>query len=64
MQNKARNSKFTQVGLLAQKRADILKFAIFVQNNLRNYELLKISVFCQKRNENFCKKGRATVNLL
>ena len=54
MQNKARNSNFTQVGLLAQKRADILKFAIFVQNNLRNYELLKISVFCQKRKENFC----------
>ena len=54
MQNKARNPNFTEDGLLAQKRADILKFAIFVQNNLRNYELLKISVFCQKRKENFC----------
>ena len=64
MQHKARNSNFTQVGLLAQKRADILKFAIIVQNNLSNFELLKISVFCQKRQENFCKKGRTTVNLL
>ena len=38
--------------LLGQKRADILKFARFVQNSVRNYELLKISVSCQKRKEN------------
>ena len=37
--------------LLGQKRADILKFARFVQNSVRNYELLKISVWCQKRKE-------------
>ena len=57
--------------LLGQKRADILKFARFVQNSVRNYELLKISVSCQKRKENnvtkyshfltwsWCKKERA-----
>ena len=38
--------------LLGQKRADILKFARFVQNSVRNYELLKISVSCEKRKEN------------
>ena len=37
--------------LLGQKRADILKFARFVQNSVRNYELLKISVSCEKRKE-------------
>ena len=37
---------------LGQKRADILKFARFVQNSVRNYELLEISVSCQKRKEN------------
>ena len=52
MQNRARNSKFTWIGLLGQKRWDIFKFAIFVQNSPRNYELLEISVFCQKRKEN------------
>ena len=46
------NSKFTLIGLLGQKRADILKFAIFVQNSPRDYELLEISVFCQKGKEN------------
>ena len=63
-----RNSKFTWIGLLGQKRADIFKFAIFVQNSPRNYEFLEISVFCQKRKENkrfstLYAKGRATVNL-
>ena len=38
--------------LLCQKRADILEFARFVQNSVPNYELLKISVSCQKRKEN------------
>ena len=37
--------------LLGQKRADILKFRRFVQNSVRNYEMLKISVSCQKRKE-------------
>ena len=37
---------------LGQKRADILKFARFVQNSVHDYELLKISVSCQKRKEN------------
>ena len=62
--------------LLGQKRADILKFARFVQNSVRNYELLKISVSCQKRKEknnvtkfsqyltcSLREKERATVSL-
>ena len=49
VQNRARNSKFTWIGLLGQERADVLKTAIFGQNSLRNYELIEISVFCQKR---------------
>ena len=62
--------------LLGQKRADILKFARFVQKSVRNYELLKISVSCQKRKEknnvtkysqyltcSLREKERATVNL-
>ena len=62
--------------LLRQKRSDILKFARFVQNSVRNYELLKISVSCQKRKEknnvtkysqyltcSLREKERATVNL-
>ena len=40
------------MGLLGQKHADIFKFEIFVQNSLRSYELLEISVFCQKRKDN------------
>ena len=53
-----------------------LKLFSFVQNNVRNYELLKIILFCQKRDENnnltkysHCltqslrEKRRATVNL-
>ena len=51
MQNRAQNSKITWIGLLGQKRADIFKFAFFVQKSPRNYELLEISVYCQKRKE-------------
>ena len=40
------------MNLLRQKRGDIFKFAIFVKNSVRNCELLEISVFCQKREEN------------
>ena len=36
------------MGLLGQKRADILKFATFVQNRVRNNEMLEIGVFCVK----------------
>ena len=35
-----------------QKRAHILNFARFVQNSVRNYELLKMSVSFQKGKEN------------
>ena len=35
-----------------QERAHILNFARFVQNSVRNYELLKISVSCEKSKEN------------
>ena len=52
MQNRARNSKFTLIGLIGKKRADIFKFKIFVQNRPRSYELLEISVICQKREDN------------
>ena len=52
VQKRARNSKFTYIVLLRQKREDILKFANSVQNSLRNYKLLEISVFCQQRKEN------------
>ena len=52
MQNSAPNSKFSYVGLLRQKRADVLKFEIFVQNSPRGYELQEISVFCQKYEDN------------
>ena len=40
------------MGLLGQKRADILKFAIFVQNSVRNNEMLEIGVFCVKGEQN------------
>ena len=40
------------MGLLGQKRADILKFAIFVQNSVRNSEKLEIGVFCVKGEQN------------
>ena len=52
MQETVRNSKFTLIGLLGQKLADIFKFEMFVQNSPCNYELLEISVFCQRRKEN------------
>ena len=54
----------------------MFKFAIFVQNSVRNYEFLEISIFCEKREENnnliniltvwpkaSVGKGRTTVNL-
>ena len=37
--------------LLRYKRAEILKFARFLQKRVRNYELLEIRIFCQKRKE-------------
>ena len=40
------------MGLLGQKRADILKFAFFVQNRVRNSEKLEIGVFCVKGEQN------------
>ena len=40
------------MGLLGQKRGDTFKFAVCVQNIVGNKELLEISVFCQKREEN------------
>ena len=40
------------MGLLGQKRADILKFAIFVQNSVHNSEKLEIGVFCVKGEQN------------
>ena len=49
VQNSARNCKFTKMGLLDQKRADVLKFAIFVQNSVHNNEMLESGVFCVKR---------------
>ena len=52
VQNSARNCKFTKMGLLGQKRADILKFAIFVQNSVCNNEMLEIGVFCVKGEQN------------
>ena len=36
--------KFSQICLLGQKRGHIFKFAIFLQNSVRNNELLEISV--------------------
>ena len=43
---------FAKMGLLDQKRADILKFAIFVQNSVHNNEMLESGVFCVKRRQN------------
>ena len=40
------------MGLLGQKSADILKFAIFLQNSVRNSEKLEIGVFCVKGEQN------------
>ena len=52
VQNSARNCKFTKMGLLDQKRADVLKFAIFVQNSVHNNEMLESGVFCVKGQQN------------
>ena len=41
----------------------IFELAIFVQNNVLNYELLKIIVFSQKRQENNKLTKKAFVNL-
>ena len=41
--------KFSSIGLLGQKGADIFKFTIFVQKSVRINELLEISDFFQKR---------------
>ena len=51
VQKRARNCKFTWIGFLAQKHADIFKFPIFVQNGVRNYESLKIILFFQKNEQ-------------
>ena len=40
------------MGLLGLKRSDIFKFAIFVQNSVRNNEMQEIGVFCVKREQN------------
>ena len=40
------------MALLGLKRSDILKFAIFVQNSVRNNEMQEIGVFCVKGKQN------------
>ena len=40
------------MGLLGHKRSDILKFAIFVQNSVRNNKMQEIGVFCVKGEQN------------
>ena len=40
------------MGLIGQKRADILNFAIFVQNSVRNNKMLEVGVFCVKEEQN------------
>ena len=49
------------MGLLDQKRADILKFAIFVQNSVHNNEMLESGVFSVKgqQNNNLTKYSRS-----
>ena len=37
---------------LGQKSADILKFAILVQNSVRNNKMLEVGVFCVKGEQN------------
>ena len=44
----ARNCKFILIALIGHKRAGNFELAILVQNSMRNYELLKIIVFCRK----------------
>ena len=38
--------------MYGQKRGDILKFAIFVQNSVRNNKMPEIRVFCEKGEQN------------
>ena len=52
MQNREHNSRFILIGLLGQKRENNFKIPFFVQNSVRNYEFLEISVFCTKAEEN------------
>ena len=40
------------MGLLGHEGSDILKFAIFVQNSVRNNEMQGIGVFCVKGEQN------------
>ena len=40
------------MGLLGQKRADILKFVIFVENRVRNNQMLESGVFCVTGEQN------------
>ena len=40
------------MGLLDHKRADKLKFAIYVQNSVYNNEMLESGVFCVKGQQN------------
>ena len=40
------------MGLLGHKRSHIFKFAILVQNSVRNNEMQEIGVFCVKREQN------------
>ena len=49
VQKRARNSKFTKIGLLGQKRGDIFIFAVYVQNGVRNKPFLEFCVLCQKQ---------------
>ena len=51
-QNIARNTNFTLIGFLDQKRAVIFKKAVFVLNSVRNNQLLEFWVFCHKRKQN------------
>ena len=41
-----RNYKFTLIAFIGHKRAGNFELAILVENGMRNYELLKIIVFC------------------
>ena len=40
------------MSLVGQKRADILKFAIFVQNSVCNKKMQEVGVFCVKGEQN------------
>ena len=47
--------------LLVQKRADILKFARFVQNSVRNYQLLEITSLVKNVKKTATRKNILTV---